>query len=320
MSRAARLARSIWLAAALVMGAHLAHAAPDTIKVTIGALPGSGYDQTGRAIGAALIAAGDASTATYDNRTGGGGTVALSHFLHHERGNPRALLVVGAVMVGAAASAQPPVWLHDATPVSRLHADTLMLAVPAASALRNTADLLDKLRATPASVTWAGGPKGSADHLLAGLIAKAIGLDPARLNYVPFSGGNETSAALLSGHVTVGVASAAEFMPYLRSGQMRALAVSSAVSLDTIPSLKSQGVDVEMYNWRGVYGAPGLNAEQRDHLVAAIGRALASPSWQESLKKNEWRPFVLSGEPFGRFVDDEQQRLRGLLRDMGAVK
>ena len=65
----------------------------DTLKVMIGANPGGGFDQTGRSLGAAMIAAGSARNATFENKGGAGGTIGLAQFVNSERGNGSALIV-----------------------------------------------------------------------------------------------------------------------------------------------------------------------------------------------------------------------------------
>jgi tripartite-type tricarboxylate transporter receptor subunit TctC len=60
-------------------------------------------------------------------------------------------------------------------------------------------------------VSWGGGSRGSIDHIMVGLIAKDVGVDPTKVNYVAFAGGGEAKSAILGGHVTVGVAGVSEF-------------------------------------------------------------------------------------------------------------
>ncbi len=169
-------------------------------------------------------------------------------------------------------------------------------------------------------MSWGGGSKGSIDHILAGLVAKESGVDPKKINYVPFQGGGEASASILGGHVTVGLAGVSEFLPFIKSGKMRALAVTSKERTADIPTLKEQGINVEIYNWRGVYGAPGITAEQRKALVDAVVKATETPLWKETLAKNDWTPFLLTGDEFGKFVDNESARLGGSLRELGVAK
>jgi len=292
----------------------------DSVKFMIGANPGGGYDQTGRSLGAAMIASGVAKTATYDNKGGAGGTIGLTQFVNTDKSNPGALVVVGAVMVGAIETNHPPVTLKNATPIARLFADTMVITVPASSPLKSIKDLTAQLKANPGSVSWGGGSKGSIDHILAGMIAKESGIDPKKINYVPFQGGGEASASILGGHVTVGIAGVSEFLPFIKSGKMRALAVTSKDRTADVPTLKEQGINVEIYNWRGVYGAPGISPEQRKTMIDAVVKATESKAWKETLEKNDWTPFLLTGDEFGKFVESESARLGGTLRELGVAK
>ncbi|GJG96248.1 tripartite tricarboxylate transporter substrate binding protein [Cupriavidus pauculus] len=310
-------AASAALAAAVVAAPAYA---VDSLKVMIGANPGGGYDQTGRSIGAAMVAAGTAKTASYDNKGGAGGTIGLTQFVNTDKGNPNAMIVTGAVMVGAIETNHPPVTLKNATPIARLFADTMVITVPASSPIKSMKDLTTQLKANPGSVSWGGGSKGSIDHILAGLIAKDIGVDPKKINYVPFQGGGEASASILGGHVTVGIAGVSEFLPFIKTGKMRALAVTSKDRTADIPTLKEQGINVEIYNWRGVYGAPGITADQRKALIDAVVKGTENKVWKDALQKNDWTPFLLTGDEFGKFVDAESARLGATLRELGVAK
>jgi putative tricarboxylic transport membrane protein len=92
--------------------------AQDNFKVMIGANPGGGYDQTGRGIGKAMQEAGVAGSITYENKGGAGGTIGLAQFANASKGDPNAMIVVGAIMVGAIVQNKPPITLNDATPVA----------------------------------------------------------------------------------------------------------------------------------------------------------------------------------------------------------
>jgi putative tricarboxylic transport membrane protein len=223
-------------------------------------------------------------------------------------------------MVGAIETGKPPVTLKNATPIARLFADTMILVVPANSPIQTLKDLIDKLKANPGSVSWGGGSRGSIDHIMVGLIAKDVGVDPTKVNYVAFAGGGEAKSAILGGHVTVGVAGVSEFAPDVDAGRMRALGISSSFKLRNLPTLKDQGVNVEIYNWRGVYGAPGITAEQRKTLTDAVVKGTEHASWKEALRKNDWGPFLLTGDDFGKYVEAESARLGGILREIGVAK
>lgn len=87
-----------------------------------------------------------------------------------------------------------------------------------------------------------------------------------------------------------------------------------------MPTLKEQGIDVEIGNWRGVYGAPGITPEQRKALTDMVLAAMKSPAWAEAaVKKNDWTPAVLTGDAFAKFVDDDFASLRATMVKSGMV-
>jgi putative tricarboxylic transport membrane protein len=121
-------------------------------------------------------------------------------------------------MVGAILTNNSPVTLKDVTPIARLTGEYEAIVVPAASDIQTLADLVEKLKADPGAVSWAGGSAGGTDHIAVGLIAKAAGVDPTKINYVAFSGGGEALAAILGNQVTAGVSSVGEFQEQVKAG------------------------------------------------------------------------------------------------------
>jgi putative tricarboxylic transport membrane protein len=308
------------LAATFAAATGAAHAA-DNFRIMIGANPGGGYDQTGRGIGKAMQEAGAAGSVTYDNKGGAGGTIGLAQFANASKGDPNALVVVGAIMVGAIVQNNPPITLKNVTPIARLLAEYNVFVVPADSPIKSMADVVAQLRKDPGSVKWGGGSKGSVDHVSVAMIAREAGVDVARINYVPFKGGGEAAAAMLGGHVTVGTSGLAELEEFIKTGKLRAIGVTAPQRLKgvNIPTLKEQGVNVEIGNWRGVYGAANITPEQRRKLVDAVVKGTRTKAWAETLEKNSWTPALLTGDEFANFVDEDHARIRALMVKLGMV-
>ncbi|MGL5003527.1 MAG: Bug family tripartite tricarboxylate transporter substrate binding protein, partial [Casimicrobium sp.] len=262
----------------------------DNAKFMIGANPGGGFDQTGRNLGKAMVEAGVVKSTQFENKGGAGGTIGLAQFANASKGDPNAMIITGAVMVGAIVQNKPPVTLANATPIARLFYEYNVFVVPANSPIKSMKDVIEMLKKDPGSVKWGGGSRGSVDHISVAMIAKDAGVDPSKINYVPFQGGGEASAAILGGHVTVGTSGYSEMQQFVKSGKMRALAVTAGAKLpgETVPTLKEQGVNVEIGNWRGVYGAPGITADQRKALIDAVVAATKQKSWNDALQANDW--------------------------------
>jgi putative tricarboxylic transport membrane protein len=294
--------------------------AQPALKMMIPANPGGGWDQTGRALGAAMQSAKLVSGIQYDNKGGAAGTIGLAQFVSGAKGDSNAVMVGGMVMVGGIILNKSPVNLSQVTPIARLTSEWEVIVVPAQSPHKTLADLLKTFKENPGKVSWGGGSAGGTDHILAGMIARAIGVEPAKVNYVAFKGGGEAVAAILGGHVTAGVSGVGEFAEQIKAGKMRALAVSAPGKFEGIPSLKEQGVNVELGNWRGVFGAPGITPQQRDALVKLVKDATETPAWKATLEKLGWTPVFLGGDAYKSFLDEDTRRVAGIIESLGIKK
>ena len=292
------------------------HAQP-SLKMMIPANPGGGWDQTGRNLAAAMQSAKLVSSVQFDNKGGAGGTIGLAQFINSAKGDPNAILIGGMVMIGAIHLEGSPVNLSMVTPLARLTGEYEIVVVPASSPHKNMADLVKAFKANPGGVSWGGGSAGGTDHILAGLIAKAAGVDAAKVNYVPFKGGGEAIAAIVGGHVTAGVSGIGEFAEHIKGGRMRALAVSSASRIEGFPTLKEQGIDVELSNWRGVFGAPAITQAQTDALIKLVRGATESAAWKTTLEKLGWSPIFLSGAAYKKFIDEDTKRIAAIIDSLG---
>ena len=160
------------------------------------------------------------------------------------------------------------------------------------------------------------------DHIAAALFAKAAGADPTKINYIPFSGGGEALAAILGGKVTAGISGYGEFESQIKAGKLRLLGLSSPPDEATadLPSIKAQGVDLEIANWRAVVAPPGISADQKAALTDAMDKMAKSKEWQEILKAKGWEDSYLSGDAFAKVLNEEVGRTKEVLTAVGLVK
>lgn len=311
------------IAAALLAGFMATSAyAFDNLTIIAPAKPGGGWDQTARSIQEVLQSAGLAKAVTVENVAGAGGTVGLAQFAEKNKGDGNALLVNGMVMVGAVLTNKSPVSLGDTTPIARLTGEYEVIVVPAASSLKSMADLVSAMKADLGKVAIGGGSAGGTDHILSALVAQAAGADATKLNYVPFSGGGEALAAIMGGHVTAGVSGYGEWEAQIKSGELRALGISSGAKVDgiDIATLKEQGIDVELANWRSVVAAPGISDDQKKALLAAVDSMHGTDAWKKILADKKWIDLYLAGDEFGAFLKAETDRIGGVLKTVGLVQ
>ena len=291
------------------------------INMMIPANPGGGWDTTGRALGKALQDSGVASSVTYENKGGAAGIIGLAQYANATKGDGNSLMVMGAVMLGGIITGKPPVSLDKVTPIARLTSEYNVFVVPANSPLKTMKDVVEQMKKDPGSVKWGGGSRGSTEHIAAAMLAREVGVDAAKINYVPFRGGGEAVAAILGGNVTVGGSGYSEFQQYIETGKMRPIAVTSPKRLKgiDIPTMIEQGYNIDIGNWRGVYAPAGLTAAQRKALTDMVLKATKSKSWAESLEKNNWTPAWMANPEFDDFVDREFASLRATMVKSGMI-
>ncbi|MGG5820287.1 tripartite tricarboxylate transporter substrate binding protein [Falsiroseomonas sp. HW251] len=286
--------------------------------VFVPAGPGGGWDGLGRAIEQASRAAGLVGSFQFENVGGAGGAVGLPRFVGQRRGRGDAIMVAGAVMVGSLITNRTPVGLKDVTPVARMTTEPGVIVVPASSPFQNLQDFLNALRANPGAVSVGGGSAGGIDHITLGLILKALGKNAREASYVAFAGGGPAQAAILGAQVRAGISGVSEFSEQIKAGRMRALATTGETrSLEGVPTLKQSGMDIVIGNWRGVFGAPGINANQRQALTDWMTALHASSQWREILERQGWDDAFLTGTAFEEFLRRDQAETEQVLKDIG---
>jgi putative tricarboxylic transport membrane protein len=171
-------------------------------------------------------------------------------------------------------------------------------------------------------VSITGGSAGGTDHVLAGLLLKAKDIDPAKLNYVPYSGGGESLAALLGKKVDAGISGIGEYREQIKAGKLRALGTSGPNQDPTlkVPTFKELNLGVELTNWRGVVAPGGISPEAKDRLTKLVTDMHASEQWKAELTKKGWTDTFLSGSEFSTFLNKEVGRIRPALQNIGLVK
>jgi len=308
--------------ASLLTGALALPAAAADYTIMAPAAPGGGWDQTARSLQTALQQEKISNNVQVINVPGAGGTIGIAQFASQQKGNPNALMVGGYVMVGAILTNNSPVTLKDVTPIARLTGEYEAIVVPASSDIKTIGDLVAKLKENPGAVSWGGGSAGGTDHILVGLLAKAAGVDPTKINYIAFSGGGEALAAILGAQVTAGVSSYGEFESQVKAGTLRLLAISSDAKVEGIdaPTLKESGFDVVLQNWRMVAAAPGLTDEQKATVLADVEKLATSKTWQETLKTKGWADTYLAGPAFEEQLAKDVSATEAVLKDIGLVK
>jgi putative tricarboxylic transport membrane protein len=297
----------------------------DDLSIVVPAGPGGGWDQTGRAMQTDMQEEGLVGTATVTNVDGAGGTVGLANIANAS--DPNTLLVMGLVMVGAVETNQSQARIEDTTPIARLTEEQEVIVVPAESPYETIDDLVADIEKNGKDVAITGGSAGGTDHILAGMLLKAAGM-PAKdvansLNYVAYSGGGESLAALLGNNVDAGVSGISEYAEQVTAGKLRALAVSGEERVDALPdtpTLTEAGYDVVLTNWRGVVAPGSIDDADREALTAAVTELAESDAWQATLEEKDWDDAFLAGDEFDSYLDENIAEIQVVLQDIGLVQ
>ena len=298
-----------------------AYAEPAVVMAPGGA--GGGYDAMAR-LPFDAMSKEDIFTdgANFSNKGGAGGTIGLAEFVSSNTGNDNAVMSMGVIMVGGILMNNSPVTLDDVTPLVRLTNDTGVVAVATDSPIKTLEDLVAAMKADLGAVAIGGGSAGGVDHIVMALIAKENGLEPAKLNYIPYDSGAEVVTALGGGALTAAVSGVSEFKSMADAGRIRIIAVTSEGRVEGIdaPSLKEAGLNVVVGNWRGIVGAKDMSPEGRQIWLDRFAKMHDSGTWKETLAKQGWEDAYLSGDEFVAFLETEKVRIGEILKESGLVK
>ena len=293
-----------------------------SLSFIVPAAPGGGWDSTARQLQQTMKSAKlvDQSIDVI-NRDGGGGATGLSQIVTKDKGDPYTLMVGGLVMIGALEQANSPLKVSDATAIATVTAETEAIVVRSDSPYKSIDDVIAAYKKDPRSVAFGGGSVGGSDQLVLGQLIQVAGGTPKDMKYIPYAGGGEAIAGILSGDVEVGVSGLSEFLGQIEGGKMRLLAISSdekrEVAGEEAPTLKGEGYDVDFVNWRAVYAPPGISADERDGITALIDKVHESKEWKDVLAKQGWADFYKSGDEATDFMKSEETRVKSVMKDLG---
>lgn len=283
--------------------------------------PGGGYDLTARTAVKIMEDRDITGRVEVFNVLGAGGTVAMARLMN-ERGNDDLMMTMGLGVVGATYTNGSKIKASDATALARLIEDPGAVIVPADSPFKTIADFVAAWKTDPSNITIGGGSSpGGPDHLFPMEMAKAVGVEPKRVNFVTYDGGGDLLTALLGKKITVGTSSPGELIDQIEAGQLRVLAVSSEKRVEGVdaPTLIESGIDLTFANWRGVLAPPGISDAAKQHMVKALEELHGTQQWKEALVKNGWTDAFLTGADFEKFITDQDHRVSSTLTELGLL-
>ncbi len=289
---------------------------------------GGGWDLTARSIAKTM-----SDTKLVDesimveNKPGGGGAVYMAEFATKEVKNDYVLLVKSPPILinNNKAEGNSPYGYKDTKPLAQLTRDYGAIVVQADSEFKTLKDVLDAIKADATKVTLAGGSApGSMDHLVGILPAYEYGIDPKSVKYVSYDGGGEAIAALLGNNADVIATDASTIAEYVKSGDVRVLAVSSADRLEgqlsEVPTFKEEGIDAEFTIWRGLFGPKDMSDDAFEFWTNKLDELVETDEWKAELKRNGWQSEYRNAEDFTTYLEDQDKVIIELLTALDMQK
>ena len=267
-----------------------------------------------------MQAAGSIKSKQFDNKGGAGGTIGLAQFVNSSKGDGSALFVWALVMVGATATNQSPVTLANVTPIARLTAEAEAIIVPAGSPFKSMKDVVAAAQGQPGCRQLLGRLRRRHRPHPRRADRQDAGIDPAKVNYVPFTSGAEARPRCWAGtsrrHLGLRrVRAAHQVRPGARAG------VSGADKLGRHPIAEGTGHQRRARELARRVRRAGDHAGADEGIDRRASRPVTKHAkWQETLQKLDWTPYWLAGDAFKTFVDSEQKRIAGVLDSLNLTK
>jgi putative tricarboxylic transport membrane protein len=329
-SPASFIRRTCTFSAAVTLACASAHAiaAADwkperNIEVIVGVPPGGPLDATARMIEKFLQQKNPAGSATVMNRPGGGHAIAMTYLNSHAGDGHYIAMALPNLLTNRIIGGNPLTYT-DVTPLALLTSEYIGMSVRADSSIQSGKDLLARLRADPGALTFAITSRASGNHIAAGTVLKAAGIDLRKVKFVSFKGASETTVAVLGGHVDVVMATPTSAWRHVQAGKLRMLAVTAPKRLSSelavVPTWKELGINAVSANWRAVVGPRALTPPQIGWWDQTLGTMVKTAEWQESIRANQWEDEYVNSAGAVRFMREEYKELETLLTELGDAR
>ena len=285
--------------------------------------PGGGLDIHARAIERALTSEKMLDQPfTILNKGGGGGNLATSYMVT-QKGNGYALAINSNRVLLNPLMGTIEYGLKDMTPVIRISAEYEVWAVRSDSKYKSALEVLDELKKDPRSVVFGVGTVPSNDQFNILLPAKQKGVDYTKVKITAFRAGGDAMAQLLGGHVPILSSSMSELVAQVDAGKIRILAVSSPSKLDRLPGAptwKDLGIDLTIFHWRGIFGAPAMPKIAYDYWNKKLADMVKTKTWKDLLANYQLYDAFLPGNEFKKQLEKDEVTYRELLGSLGMLK
>lgn len=295
-----------------------------TVEIIVPAGTGGGADQMARAI-QGIVAKHNLmkQSMIVVNKAGGAGAEGFND-VKGSAGNPHKLIITLSNLFTTPLGTNQPFSYKDFTPVAMLALDEFVLWVNAEKPYKNVKEFLAAAKA--GGFKMAGTGSRQEDQIITAAIEKIAGV---KFTYVPYRGGGEVAVQLVGNHADATVNNPIEAVAHWRGGKLRPLCVFDSKPMPynekiagdltwaSIPTCKSQGLDVEYLMLRGFFMTPGATPDQVKFYVDLFQKVRATPEWKDLMNNGAFNQTFMTGKEYMDWVAKEHTRHFNLMKEAG---
>jgi len=257
------------------------------------------------------------------NKPGGNQTLSRAHLQQHP-GDAHYFDIGNPTLISNHVRGITQQHFSDFTAIALLINEYTVFTVRADSPLRNAKDLIARLKADPESMSIGVSNLGGTNHLTLSMAMKAGGIDPRKLRVVVFKTNAESTTALMGAHIQLVASSVPSVIGQVRAGTVRAIAIGDTERMSgvlaAVPTLREQGIDVSLSNWRAVIGPRGLTPAQVGYWESVLAQVVATDEWKNELEAQNWDGRFLRSREFTQYMEKEYAATKVILTELGMVK
>jgi tripartite-type tricarboxylate transporter receptor subunit TctC len=285
------------------------------LRAVVSIAPGGGMDMISRAM-AQKLGETLGQTVVVDNRPGAGGNIAME-IAAGSAPDGHNLLIISAtsVIFPVLYKARFDV-LRDFAPVSQISAQGYVLVVIPSMPARSVTELVQHLKANPGKINFSSSGIGSPNHLTAELFSAMSG---TRMTHVPYKGSAPAFADMLAGQIDLAFPAIMSSQPLIRSGKLRALAVTTpkrSFVVPELPTIVEAGVPgVVVVNWYGLLAPLNTPAWIVDRLSRGVAASMNSPEVVKRLQNDGSDAATSTPEEFRKHITEERDKWTRVIRN-----
>jgi len=297
------------------------------IEIIVPAGTGGGADQMARAVQGIVTKYNlSKQSVVVINKSGGAGGEGFLDVKNSKGDAHKLIITLSNLFTTPLATGIPFNW-KDLTPVSMMALDEFILWVNADEPYKTAKDYIDAIEKSPDGTFKMGGTGSKQeDQIITVAIEKATG---KKMTYIPYKGGGTVAVQLVGNHINSSVNNPIEAVAHWRAGKLRPLCVFDSKKLDyhdkiagdlawdSVPTCKSEGLDVEYLMLRGFFMPGGVTKEQVAYYVDLLKKVREEPEWKKLMSDGAFNQTTMSGDEYVKWVANAEKVHEGLMKSAG---